>query len=628
MAHLPDGDRPARGDRPLPHPTSTEDAGSEDSWQRWIGPAVAILVGAILLSGLFSPGAGNEVDYSRFLDQVEAGEIATATIDSDGRIEGETAEGEAYTTVLPTATGDRDLVALLRENDVEVDATAPSAGWLQALIGFAPFLLLIGFFWWMSRRARGQMGQITGIMRSRKKIIDRERPETGFDDVAGYAGVKEEVREIIDYLRDPRRYAATGARGPGGVLLVGPPGTGKTLLARAVAGEADVPFISVAGSSFVEMLVGVGAARVRDLFEEARKRAPAIIFIDELDSVGRKRGSAATIGSHNEQEQTLNQLLAELDGFDPREGVVVLAATNRPEMLDPALLRPGRFDRRVTVPPPLLEDRKAILHLHADDKPLASDVDLERVARGTPGFSGADLENLVNEAAVHAVRDGREEVAQADFDAARDRLLLGRRDEALILTEDEKERIAVHEAGHALTAALQPEADPVSKVTIMPTRKALGNTQQLPLEDQRLHAESYLDAKLTVLLGGRAAEHLVLGEGSTGGAQDLRGATALAMKMVSEFGLSPRLGPVGWASQNGEYVPVPLRQRPYAEATGELIDDEVRRLVGEAEDNATRMLQAHRDALDELVSRLLEDETVDGDFVYELVGRQVPQRSE
>ncbi len=411
--------------------------------------------------------------------------------------------------------------------------------------------------------------------------------------------------------------------------MVGPPGTGKTLLARAVAGEAEVPFFSVAGSSFVEMFVGVGAARVRDLFSEARKRAPVIIFIDELDALGQRRAGSGSVVANDEREQTLNQLLSEMDGFDPTEGIVVLAATNRPEVLDPALLRPGRFDRQITIPLPTLAERTAILAVHCRGKRLAPDVDLEVVARGTPGFSGADLANLANEAAIFAVRDGREVITASDFDAARDRIILGRREGSNVLLPEEKQAVAVHEAGHAIVAALSPRADPVAKVTILPAGQALGVTQQLPLVERHLYGEDYLTQTLAVRLGGRAAELVEFGQGSTGAANDLASATDLAVKMVREFGLSPALGPVGYPEGGSVFLGgggPGMSSRPFAEATQAAIDSEVARLLREAEEQAMALLRSHQTELRQVVGLLLEQETVDGDAVYGVLGMPVPER--
>ena len=461
---------------------------------------------------------------------------------------------------------------------------------------------------------RGIAGGIMGVGASKAKVYDQDRPKTRFDDVAGYEGAKREINEVVDFLKNPGRYAAAGAVAPRGVLMVGPPGTGKTLLARAVAGEADVPFFALTGSSFVEMFVGVGAARVRDLFTAARKAAPAIIFIDEIDAIGQRRGGGLV--SNDEREQTLNQMLAEMDGFDPSSGVVVLAATNRPETLDPALLRPGRFDRQVEIPLPNLSERKAILAVHARGKNLGHDVDFDVVARSTPGFSGADLANLINEAAIVAVRDDRYTISAADFSEARDRILLGRREATNALMPGEKHSVAVHESGHALVAALSPNADPVAKVTILPAGQALGVTEQLPSDERHLYSESYLKDSLAVRLGGRAAELLVLGEASSGASSDLAGATDLATRMVREYGMSERLGPVGFSGGSPMYLGgEQVRSRDYAEATQRVIDEEVSALLKEAEKRALALLTDHRDALDRLVEVLVAHETVDGDAV-------------
>jgi cell division protease FtsH len=493
---------------------------------------------------------------------------------------------------------------------------------LADLLSFLPLLLFIGFFIWMGRQGSRQLaGGLMGIGGSKAKVYDEEKPTTRFTDIAGYEGAKQEVAEVVDFLSHPERYERAGAIGPRGVLMVGPPGTGKTLMARAVAGEAGVPFLALTGSSFVELFVGVGASRVRDLFADARKRAPSIVFIDEIDAIGQRRGGS--IVSNDEREQTLNQLLAEMDGFDKTTGVVVMAATNRPEVLDPALLRPGRFDREVEIPLPNQAERAAILKVHVSGKHLAPDVDFDNVARATPGFSGADLANLINEAAIVAVRHDREVIFAADIDEARDRVLLGRRDGSNALLPEEKRSVAVHEAGHALVAQLSEHADPVAKITILPAGRALGVTEQLPVDERHLYSESYLLDSLAIRLGGRASENLVIGEASTGAANDLSGATDLAIKMVKDWGLSPRLGPIGYGSDGPGYLNVPQfgQERPFAEGTQEVIDQEVSRLLSEAEDRARGLLSDNRAALDAVIAALLERETISGEDLQAIVDR-------
>jgi cell division protease FtsH len=457
------------------------------------------------------------------------------------------------------------------------------------------------------------------IGRSKAKVYTTEKPKTTFADVAGYEGVKQEIREVVDFLKSPGKFRDIGARIPKGVLLVGPPGTGKTLIARAVAGEAGVPFMSITGSDFMEMFVGVGAARVRDLFQTARKQAPCIIFVDEVDSIGRKRG-AGLGGGHDEREQTLNQMLSEMDGFETTEGVVMMAATNRPDILDPALLRPGRFDRQIVVPLPDLEERLPILEVHTKDKRIAPDVDLSVIARGTPGMSGADLSNLVNEAALFAVRRGSKDVHMDDFEAARDRILMGQRRESMALSGGEKEVIAYHEGGHAVLAYALEHADPVHKVTILPSGMALGVTQQLPMEERHIYTQPYIEDSLVVRLGGRIAEELVFGNISTGANNDLVGCTELARKMVREWGMSERVGPMAWGSQGMVFLGEDLmHSRDYSDETARVIDEEVEQILRRQEDRARQVLGELRGGLDLVARALLEKETIDGAEVGRLV---------
>jgi cell division protease FtsH len=601
-------------------------------WRHWLLVAgVALTAALFIFSGVNGASAPKSLSFTAFQNDVTAGLVKTATIGTTGHVSGTFIKGATYTTQIPTALQDTTLNQLLSAHKVEVVGSPPSSGLslVSLIVDFLPLIFLVGFFIYVSRRAKSQLGgagiggRLMGIGGSKAKVYDEERPSTRFSDVAGYDGAKREVSEVVDFLKNPGRYAKAGAVGPKGVLMVGPPGTGKTLMARAVAGEAEVPFFALTGSSFVEMFVGVGASRVRDLFADARKRAPSIIFIDEIDAIGGKRGNA--FGGNDEREQTLNQMLAEMDGFDPATDVVVIAATNRPESLDPALLRPGRFDRTVEIPLPNLIERRAILDVHTHGKHIGPDVDLGIVARGTPGFSGADLANLVNEAALHAVRFDRSIVEAGDFDAARDRILLGRRDSSNALLPEEQHSVAVHETGHALVAALSKHADPVAKVTILPAGQALGVTEQLPEDERRLYPESYLLDSLAVRLGGRAAEVLVLGEASTGASNDLAGATQLATKMVREWGLSPRLGPIGYSSDGPGYLgDGGFSSRPYAEATQRAIDEEVARLLGEAEDRATQLLSTHRHELDQVVSLLIEHETIDGAQLMAIVNGTAP----
>lgn len=610
--------------RPAPAPQSPR-------WWLWIMPFVllGLLIALATSRGLTGPSR-NQVSYSDFVGKVGAGQVQTVEVNDKGSVEGTLKNGTHFTTQLPTALGSGGLEQQLQAQHVSISAVPSSNGsvWPSLLVAFLPLLLLAAFFLWGFRRAAGSLsGGISAIGRSRAKIIEAERPTTGFADVAGYDGVKQEISEVVDFLRNPGRYAAAGAKGPRGVIMVGPPGTGKTLFARAVAGEADVPFLSVTGSAFVEMFVGVGASRVRDLFDEARKRGPSIIFIDEIDAVGGRRGGGTRLGGNDEREQTLNQLLAEMDGFDQSSGIVVLAATNRPDALDPALLRPGRFDRQVTVPLPNQSERAAILAVHARGKTLDPGIDLDAVARATPGFSGADLANLVNEAAINAVRADRATLTQGDLDTARDRVLLGRRETSNALLPEERHSVAVHESGHALVAALCEHADPVAKVTILPAGVTLGVTEQLPEAERHLYSEGYLTDLLAVRLGGRAAELVVFGEGSTGAANDLAGATQIATRMVREFGLSPALGPVGYASSTLQYLGEPaaddlLHRPPYSEQTQRIVDEEVARLIRHAEERALGLLREHRAALDRLAGLLVARETIGGSVVLDVLRQE------
>lgn len=590
----------------------------------WAGLAAVVLV--LVVPALIGGQEPKTYSYSTFVTKVEQGSVKQVNIGPEGKVTGTLDNGTKFNTRIPVQLELNNLEDKLTSKNVTIKASGKGFPWASVLIWLLPLVLIVGLFVWIGRSARqgmggGGLGGLGKVGKSKANIYETSYPSTTFADIAGYDGVKQEVSEVVDYLRRPQRYRAAGAVGPKGILMLGPPGSGKTLVARAVAGEAEVPFLSIDASSFVEMFVGVGASRVRDLFEEARKRAPAIIFVDELDAVGQKRagGGGGTPGSNSEREQTLHQLLAELDGFELSSGVVVMAATNRPEVLDEALLRPGRFDRHVTVPLPDKAERRAILAVHTKGKKLSDDIDFDVLARMTPGFSGADLGHLVNEAAIRAVRGERTELLQEDFTGARDRVLLGRQDETNALLPDEQRAVAVHEGGHALVAVLTGHPDPVVKVTILPGGQALGSTEQLPENERHLRFEGYLRDTLAVRLGGRAAELLAFGEASTGAANDLTNATQLATKMVREFGMSAAIGPIGFADGSGSFVgDGQMAGRPYAESTQRRMDDEVASLLREAENRAYDLLQRHWPALERLAERLVDEETVEGETVRAL----------
>jgi cell division protease FtsH len=611
---------------PPPPPSPGRSSGGQGSrpdqvFPRWAIWALLGVVAAVFVLPVFlSRTERDSITYSQLLTQVQQDKVDTLEWDNnDGSITGKKTNGDEFESNGPKEPSDADR-KLFEDHDVEVTFDTPTAGWLATLLPLLlPFALIIGIFWLMQRRAQSQMGGIMSIGRSKAKTYSTERPGTTFADVAGYDGVKQEIREVVDFLRHPDRFAEIGARIPKGVLLVGPPGTGKTLIARAVAGEAGVPFLSVTGSDFMEMFVGVGASRVRDLFQTARKLGRAIIFVDEIDSIGRKRG-AGLGGGHDEREQTLNQMLSEMDGFEATEGIVMMAATNRPDILDPALLRPGRFDRQVVVPLPELAERLAILQVHCKNKRLAPDIDLNVVARGTPGMSGADLSNLVNEAALFAVREGSDSIRNSDFEQARDRVLMGARRDSMALSEKEKEVIAYHEAGHAVCAAVLENADPVHKVTILPMGMALGLTQQLPMDERHIHRQDYIEDSLVVRMGGRCAEDLVFGVISTGANNDLVGSTELARKMVAEWGMSSRVGPMAWGSQGQVFLGEDLiHTRDYSDETARVIDEEVERILRQNEDRCRVVLEEHRNGLDLIARALLEHETIDGAEVTRLI---------
>jgi cell division protease FtsH len=589
-----------------------------------------------LVSNLWQGGDQVEIDYSTFRQQVQAGNVEGVTV-SGQEIEGQLVAPRSYevqagapvtytefVTYLPSF-GDEELLTLLEREDVAI-RTEPASGfsWTSLLLNLLPWVLMIGVGYFFLRQMRSRGQEIFSIGKSGAELYDRRKEGTTFNDVAGVQGAKTELQEIIEFLKNPSRFERLGGEMPRGVLLVGPPGTGKTLLARAVAGEADVPFFSITGSDFMEMFVGVGASRVRDLFDEAKQAAPSIIFIDELDSIGRRRG-AGLGGAHDEREQTLNQLLSELDGFEPNEEVIVMAATNRPDILDPALLRPGRFDRRISVDLPSMRDREAILRIHARDKPLSDEVDLERVARGTPGFSGADLENLLNEAALLAARrEGADAIERQDIEEARDKILMGLERQNLALTDEECRLLAYHEAGHAIVAAALPNADPIHKVTIVPRGRAMGVTQQLPRRDKYIYGREYLMDRLAVMMGGRAAEHLIFDTATSGAADDLKQATRLARKMVLSWGMSDEFQHLALGDQReqvflGEEI---AQRRDYSEATAREVDEAIQKIVGEAYARAREVLQKHRDKMEQLAEILQEREEIPGEEVVALFDRE------
>jgi len=574
---------------------------------------VLILATAVLLYNVVqhttSRGA-QTFPFSRFLKEVETGNVKEVTIaDSDitGKLNG---TGETFKTVMPMDYP--ELINMLRDKQVQITGEKKNdSPWLAALVSWAPFLFLIGFWIFFMRQMQSGGNKALSFGKSRARLLTAHQKKVTFKDVAGVDEAKEELQEIIDFLKEPQKFQKLGGRIPKGVLLVGPPGTGKTLLARAIAGEANVPFFSISGSDFVEMFVGVGASRVRDLFEQGKKNAPCIIFIDEIDAVGRHRG-AGLGGGHDEREQTLNQLLVEMDGFESNEGVILIAATNRPDVLDPALLRPGRFDRRVVVPRPDVKGREGILAVHVRKIPLADDVDISVIARSTPGFSGADLANLVNEAALNAARMNQKTVTHEDFEMAKDKVLMGVARKSLIISENEKRVTAYHEAGHALVAAMIEGADPLHKVTIIPRGMALGVTQQLPVDDRHTYPRAYLEGQLAIMMGGRLAEELFLETMTTGAGNDIEQATELSRKMVCQFGMSA-LGPLTYGKQEEQiFLGREIAQhRDYSEQTALAIDEEVRKFIMQGYQRAKTILNDHRDALVRIAEALLERESLD-----------------
>jgi len=589
---------------------------------------VVILVGMLMLFTMLRQDQETPPDlaYSDFVIAVEDGQIEEITIE-EGSISGIQIDGGEFTTYAPTIS--QDLLALLKEKQIKVKAQPKDEGgfWRQIMVMWFPLLLFVGIWIFFIRQMQSGGGKAMSFGKSKARLQSENQQAVTFKDVAGIEESKRELEEIIEFLKEPKRFTRLGGRIPKGVLLVGPPGTGKTLLARAVAGEASVPFFSISGSDFVEMFVGVGASRVRDLFLQGKKQAPCIIFIDEIDAVGRQRG-AGMGGGHDEREQTLNQLLVEMDGFEGNEGVILIAATNRPDVLDAALLRPGRFDRRVVVPRPDLRGRLQILKIHTRRVPLSDDVDLELQARGTPGFVGADLQNLVNEAALLAARRDAEQVARLDFENAKDKVLMGAERRSMIMSDEDRRITAFHEAGHALVALMTPEhSDPVHKVTIIPRGLALGLTQTLPVEDRLNYTENDIFAIIRYAMGGRAAEELVFGHLSTGASNDLEQATSWARRMVTEFGMNRKLGPVSYANSSGDVFlgRDMMARKDYSEEKAKQIDEAISSTLVTMYDEAQEILTANRDKLNAIAESLLERETLEtSDLALLVNGQELP----
>jgi len=577
---------------------------------------VILLIFVALFNAFNKPlTSQSEVVFSDFLLQVENGQVKEVMIQGD-YISGKYIDGREFQTVTPPK--DPDLIRILREKKVRMVVVPPeqTSWYMSLLISWLPMIFLLGIWIFFMRQMQGGGGKALSFGKSKAKLLNEEKNRTTFKDVAGVDEAKEELHEIIEFLREPQKFSKLGGRIPKGVLLVGPPGTGKTLLARAISGEANVPFFSISGSDFVEMFVGVGASRVRDLFEQGKKNSPCIIFIDEIDAVGRHRG-AGLGGGHDEREQTLNQLLVEMDGFENNEGVIMIAATNRPDVLDPALLRPGRFDREVTVGLADVKGREAILKVHTSTVPIEDNVTLKTIARGTPGFTGADLANLVNEAALLAARKDNKSVSMQDFEDAKDKVLMGVERRSMFISEEERRTTAYHEAGHALVAVKLPDTDPVHKVTIIPRGRALGLTLQLPVDDQHTYHRTYLYNRLAIMMGGRVAEEIFLGQMTTGAGNDIERATEMARKMVCEWGMSEEMGPLTYGTKE-EQVFLGRdfsSQKNFSDQTAKLIDQEVKALVMGGYNTAVDILKNNRDVLENMAQALLDQETLDADEI-------------
>jgi len=590
--------------------------------------ALWLVIGMILIAlfNIFNQPQNTkfEVIFSEFMNQVETGQITEVTIQGDN-ISGKYADGRSFQTMAPPK--DPDLVRTLREKGVRIVVVPPeqTSWYMNILISWFPMILLLGIWIFFMRQMQSGGGKALSFGKSKARLMNDVKNKTTFKDVAGVDEAKEELHEIIEFLKEPQKFSKLGGKIPKGVLLVGPPGTGKTLLAKAIAGEANVPFFSISGSDFVEMFVGVGASRVRDLFEQGKKNSPCIIFIDEIDAVGRHRG-AGLGGGHDEREQTLNQLLVEMDGFENNEGVILIAATNRPDVLDPALLRPGRFDRQVVVNRPDVKGREGVLKVHTATVPLTEDVDLKTIARGTPGFTGADLANLVNEAALLAARDDKKCVGNDDFENAKDKVLMGVERRSLVITEKEKKTTAYHEAGHALVAIKLPGTDPIHKVTIIPRGRALGVTQQLPEDERHTYPKNYLYNNLAIFMGGRVAEEICLGQMTTGAGNDIERATEMARKMVCEWGMSEKMGPLTYGSKEEQVFLGKdfSQQKNFSDQTAKLIDQEVKALVMSGYNNAHEILTENRDKLENLALALLDRETLGAKEIQDIIDGKEP----
>jgi len=590
--------------------------------------ALWLVIGMILVAlvNIFNQPLNNQSDvvFSDFMNQVESGKITEVTIQGD-RISGKYVDGSSFQTITPSK--DQDLVRILREKGVRIVVVPPeqTSWYMNILISWFPMILLLGIWIFFMRQMQAGGGKALSFGKSKARLMNEAKNKITFKDVAGVDEAKEELHEIIEFLKEPQKFNKLGGKIPKGVLLIGPPGTGKTLLAKAIAGEANVPFFSISGSDFVEMFVGVGASRVRDLFEQGKKNSPCIIFIDEIDAVGRHRG-AGLGGGHDEREQTLNQLLVEMDGFENNEGVILIAATNRPDVLDPALLRPGRFDRQVTVDRPDVKGREGVLKVHTSTVPLTENVDLKTIARGTPGFTGADLANLVNEAALLAARDDKKSVGNEDFESAKDKVLMGVERRSMVISEKEKRTTAYHEAGHALVALQLPGTDPLHKVTIIPRGRALGVTMQLPEDEKHTYPKNYLYNNLAIFMGGRVAEEICLGQMTTGAGNDIERATEMARKMVCEWGMSEKMGPLTYGAKEEQVFLGKdfSQQKNFSDQTAKLIDQEVKALVMGGYEKAHEIITKHRDSLEKMALALLDRETLNASEIKDIVDGKTP----